>query len=116
MLLVGNWQVPYALLLAVLVSALILAFGYIRYRSFRGMRFGARIKHTVGESELARFRSMKRTVRVHTLEDAGDERAVGLEIATRAGFDYRVWAVPLSKSDAKRLGELLLLAAQGRGA
>ena len=101
-------------LLAGLIPVFILAalfFIFIYRLVFRGgikeLLFGAPIKSTVGEFEIFRDRNfINAKIKVHTL-NGKPNKSIGIELVTKSFASYRTTPISLSKSEAKRLIELL---------
>ncbi len=89
-------------------------FGYrlIRYKSVRGMFFGAPTLSKVGEVECENQGPVHVVIRVHKL-GANDKltHGVGLEIVGKSIASYDMMPATLSASQAKSLAELLERAA-----
>ena len=80
-----------------------LVFGYllyrlIKYRSFRGFAFGARVEKKLGEALSASSAYTATKVKVYLL-NGEPERAVGLELSTGAGESVFFGALSLGQVD-----------------
>ncbi len=71
----------------------------VKYGSFRGALYGARVIATFGDVEVQRNGSTATSIRVHALEDG----RIVLEQSTRALLAYRADGIPMGPIDADRL-------------
>lgn len=95
-----------------LVVGLMLA-KVVRHGGVKAAMFGAAVGRAVGEVPLSGGpRLGSHTVKVHVLE--GTDKQVGVEIAARGPFGFSMVPVSLSRSEARRLADLLLNAAGDR--
>lgn len=95
--------VPFVLVLGLMLAKV------VRHGGVKAAMFGATVGRAVGEmpvSSDSRVGSM--TLKVHLLE--GAEKQVGVEIAARGPFGFSMVPVALTRSEARRLADLLLAA------
>jgi hypothetical protein len=83
----------------------------VRNRGFRGALFGAPVQSTVGEMELHSRGMVKSRLKVHELAGRANGIEVGLEIIHSTVGSWQTVPVALSASEARRLAEVLQLAA-----
>jgi hypothetical protein len=83
----------------------------IRKGGLKGGLFGARLKSTVSEMELARRGMVKTRLKVHVLEGDTSSPQVGLEIQHSTIGSWNMTPVSLTTSEAESLGEALTRAA-----
>jgi hypothetical protein len=84
----------------------------LRNRGFRGAMFGAPLRSTLAEIQLERRGMVKSRVKVHQLDGHTKGIDVGLEIVHSTIGSWHVVPVSLSAADARRLSEVLDLAAR----
>jgi hypothetical protein len=90
------------------------AYRIFRYKSIRGMFFGAPVLSTVGEVECEKQGPVRLVIRVHKLgENEMHEHGVGIELVGKSFASYDMMPATLSASQAKALAGLLERAASG---
>lgn len=95
--------VPFVLVVGLMLTKV------VRHGGVKAAMFGAAMGRSVGEVPLAGGpRLGSQTVKVHVLESA--EKHVGVEIAARGPFGFSMVPLSLSRSEARRLADLLLTA------
>ncbi len=85
------------------------AFKMLKHGGLRGALFGVAVGPAIGEVALSNSRLPKRHMTVRRLE-GGDQR-VGLELVAKGPLSYGILPIPLSRTEARKLAELLLVAA-----
>ena len=95
------------------IAAAIFVVGFIVYKfakyGFKGALFNGRIQETVGDVRASEFEVGTTLFRVHQVIRES-EHFVGLEIQHRMTGSIRIEGVPLSRSEAKALGDALVKA------
>jgi hypothetical protein len=94
---------PFVLMLAAF------AFKILKHGGLRGALFGVAVGPAIGDVPLSNSRVPKRQMTVRMLH--GDELRVGLELVAKGPLSYSIVPIPLSRTEARRLAELLLIAA-----
>lgn len=96
------------------VFAAVIGFMLIRFMryGFKGAMFGARVQRAVGEATATTSGPISTVMRVHVLERGDPDRAVGIELFTKALLGYSMVPVTLSQSEARKLAALLQSAVQ----
>jgi hypothetical protein len=97
--------VIFVLLLLVFVGRI------VKYRGATGALFKARITRTLGSFEVCNTSSLKLRIKVHALEKA-EPGWVGVEFERFNGDSWQNSPLTLSRTEARRLSELLAQAAQ----
>ena len=86
---------------------------FIRYKSIRGIFFGAPVLSTVGEVECEKQGLVRIVIRVHKVGANGThDHRVGLELVGKSIASYDMMSTTLSASQAKALASLLERAAR----
>src|SRR5262245_53080630 len=83
----------------------------VRHRGFRGALFGAPVRSTVAEIELPPRSMVRSRGKVHELAGRANGIDVGLEIIHTTVASWQTVPVALSAADARRLANMLDLAA-----
>lgn len=99
--------IPFVLVLGLMLTKV------VRHGGVKSAMFGAAVGRAVGEmpvSSESRVGSM--TLKVHLLD--GAEKQVGVEIAARGPFGFNMVPLSLTRSEARRLADLLLTATGDR--
>ncbi len=89
------------------------AFKILKHGGLRGALFGVAVGPAVGEVALSNSRMPKRHMTVRRLH--GDDLRVGLELVAKGPLSYGMVPIPLSRNEARKLAELLLVAAGESG-
>ncbi len=90
------------------------AYRIFRYKSIRGMFFGAPVLSMVGEVECAKQGPVRLVIRVHELgANEMHKPGVGLELVGKSIASYDMMTATLSAHQAKALAALLERAARG---
>jgi len=102
------FAIVFAAILAVWIYKL------VAHGGFRGAMFGARIRDTVGELDITSSRFMKQKLVIYRLdsERPSNDPAVGLEMRFTSFASYQMQPLPLTKSQARTLSQLLARAAE----
>jgi hypothetical protein len=91
-------------IVAVLLGTL--AYRILKYGGLKAAMFGSHIRRTVGEVRGAR-RLGNIKLRVHTLSDGSEERAVGIELVATTIGSYQMLPITLSAEGVQELIALL---------
>ena len=92
-------------LLALSVSIYVV--GLVKRGGLKAALFGVPVQFTAGEIAASSIKLRHIAVKVHALEKADPERAIGLEFIAKGGMSYRMISVSLSEAEAKKLATLL---------
>ena len=90
-----------------LIPITFLLVGRIRYGSFKGAFFGARLLESCGEVPCARNFGVGYRIKVHRLERRDAEQMIGLEIVARGPLSYHMIPLRLEPIEAEKLANLL---------
>jgi len=105
-----NFNYVFSAFFAVAVGSTL--YQILRNRGFRGAMFGAPLRSTIVEIQLERRGMVKSQVKVHQLDGHAKGIDVGLEIIHSTIGSWHAVPVSLSAADARRLAEVLDLAAR----
>jgi hypothetical protein len=98
----------------IIFSLIAVVFFYMLYqfstKGFKGAVLGGRIVKTIGEVQKTHSFATE-TLRIHVVDRNG-EKCVGIELSHFAYLSYSMTGLSISRSDARRLADMIQAAAE----